>query len=204
MRPAPRPGNLRRQLSRSDSVVLEHKPFEFDPGSLRDEQVKIKVDFCGLCHADLSMLDNEWAQTIYPFVPGHEVVGVLGIGGLGHLALQFLNKWGCEVYAFTTSNSKRGETLKLGAHQVVNSRDDNQLKKLAGALNFIISTVNAPLPWDAILETLAPKGRLHLVGVVLEPIPVRRSAARLRSPQCLISRRATASLRSWRFSRCRV
>ncbi|HSI63269.1 MAG TPA: NAD(P)-dependent alcohol dehydrogenase, partial [Candidatus Saccharimonadia bacterium] len=99
-------------------------------------------------------------------------VGVIGIGGLGHMAVQFLSKWGCEVVAFTSSDSKHDEAVKMGAHQVVNSRDAAQLQKIAGSLDFIISTVNVSLPWDAILSSLAPKGRLHLVGAVLEPIPV--------------------------------
>ncbi|MDE3067162.1 MAG: NAD(P)-dependent alcohol dehydrogenase [Verrucomicrobiota bacterium] len=98
--------------------------------------------------------------------------GVIGIGGLGHLALQFLNKWGCEVTGFSSSDSKRDEAVKFGAHHVVNSRDAAQLQKIAGSLNFILSTVNAPLPWEAFLGCLAPKGRLHIVGAVLEPIPV--------------------------------
>ena len=252
------------------------QPFEFNPGPLPDEQVEIQVEYCGICHSDLSMLDNEWGLTAYPFVPGHEVagrivaagsqvkgvqvgqrvglgwysqscmacpqclsgnhnlcaqvqgtivqrhggfanrvrchwawavplpealearnsgplfcggitvfnpiiqcavqptnrVGVIGIGGLGHLALQFLNKWGCEVTAFTSSDSKRDEAITFGAHKVVNSRDANQLQKIAGSLDFILCTANASLPWDAIIGSLAPKGRLHLVGVVPEPIPV--------------------------------
>lgn len=253
------------------------EPFEFDPGSLGPEEVEIAVRYCGICHSDLSMIDNEWGMSAYPLVPGHEVVGtvvaagdqvknvkvgqtvgfgwtsascmacreclsgdhnlcptseativrrhggfadrvrchwawaiplpeqldaakagplfcggitvfnpivqfdvkptdrvaVIGIGGLGHLALQFLNKWGCEVYAFTSSDSKRDEAQQLGAHHVVNSRDPAAMKKIAGSLDFVLSTVNVPLDWPAILGTLAPKGRLHLVGAVLEPIPVQ-------------------------------
>jgi len=99
-------------------------------------------------------------------------VGVIGIGGLGHMALQFLNKWGCEVTAFTSSDSKRGEAMKFGAHHVVNSQDAAQLEKIASSLNFILCTANASLPWDAIIGSLAPKGRLHIVGVAPEPIPV--------------------------------
>jgi uncharacterized zinc-type alcohol dehydrogenase-like protein len=99
-------------------------------------------------------------------------VGVIGIGGLGHLALQFLNKWGCEVVAFTSSDSKRPEALKLGAHDTVNSRDSSQLQKLAGSFDFILVTANVPLDWPVIIGALKPSGRLHLVGAVLEPIPV--------------------------------
>jgi uncharacterized zinc-type alcohol dehydrogenase-like protein len=57
------------------------KPFEFDPGPLRNEQVEIKVSHCGVCHSALSMLDNEWMQTAYPFVPGHEAVGTVVAAG---------------------------------------------------------------------------------------------------------------------------
>jgi uncharacterized zinc-type alcohol dehydrogenase-like protein len=97
--------------------------------------------------------------------------GVIGIGGLGHLALQFLNKWGCEVTAFT-SDSKKDEALQLGAHHAVSSRNDAEIKQLAGSLDFILVTANATLNWELYLAALAPKGRLHFVGAVLEPIAV--------------------------------
>ena len=249
---------------------------EYDPGALRPEQVQVKVESCGICHSDLSMLDNEWGNSTYPLVAGHEVigiveavgdqakgiavgdrvglgwfsgscmacpscmsgrhqlcgtseqiivgrhggfadkvranwewaiklpatldpasagplfcggitvfspildfgvkptqrVGVIGIGGLGHLALQFLNKWGCEVTAFTSSESKADEAMKLGAHHVVNSRDKAAIEKLAGTLDFILVTANVTLDWDAYIAALAPDGRLHFVGAVLEPVPV--------------------------------
>ncbi len=83
-----------------------------------------------------------------------------------------MNKWGCAVTAFTSSDSKRDEALGMGAHQVVNSRDDGQLDKIAGSLDFILSTVNVDLNWPAFLNVLRPKGRLHTVGAVLSPIPV--------------------------------
>ncbi len=250
--------------------------YEYDPGPLQADEVEITVEHCGICHSDLSMRDNEWAMTAYPFVPGHEAigrvaalgehakglevgqrvglgwtasscmhcrrclsgeqhlcasaqgtivgrhgafadrvrahwawvlpipepldaaaggpllcggvtvfapllvfgvkptdrVGVVGIGGLGHMALMFANAWGCEVTAFTSSASKRQEALELGAHHVVSSRDAQAMQAIAGTLDFIIDTVNVPLDWNALLATLAPKGRLHVVGAVLEPIPV--------------------------------
>jgi len=99
-------------------------------------------------------------------------VGVIGIGGLGHLAIQFLNKWGCEVVAFTTSKAKTDEARRMGAHKTVDTRDDAAIAKLAGSLDFLLCTANVPLNWDAYLATLAPKGRLHVVGAVPEPIPV--------------------------------
>ncbi len=99
-------------------------------------------------------------------------VGVVGVGGLGHLAVQFLAKWGCEVVAFTSSEDKKAELQKLGAHHVVNSKDPSQLKPLARSLDFIMVTVNVPLDWGSYIDTLAPKGRLHFVGAVLEPLNI--------------------------------
>lgn len=252
------------------------QPFAFDPGELSPDDVEIAVSHCGICHSDISMLDNDWGMAAYPFVPGHEAigtvtslgdnakglrigqrvgigwtafsclscsqclsgdhnlcasnqgtivgrhggfadrlraqwpwvrplpdaldpakagpllcggitvfapllihgisptsrVGVIGIGGLGHLALQFANKWGCEVHAFTTSDSKEEEAKTLGAHYVHNTKRDGALKSLAGKLDLIISTINVPLDVPGLLDTLAPKGRLHVVGAVLEPMQV--------------------------------
>ena len=249
-------------------------PYEFDPGELGDEQVEIAVTHCGLCHSDLSMLNNDWGMSAYPLVAGHEVVGrvvaagpqvrrvkvgdtvglgwnsqscmachqclsgnhnlcataemtivgrhggfaervrshwawatplpagldpakagplfcggitvfnpivqfgvkptdrvgVIGIGGLGHMALKFLRAWGCEVVAFTSSEAKHDEALQLGAHRTVNSRDTAALKKIGGSLDFILSTVNVSLDWPTLIDALAPKGRLHTVGAVAEPI----------------------------------
>ena len=97
-------------------------------------------------------------------------VAVIGIGGLGHLALQFLNAWGCEVTAFTSSESKRQEALELGAHKTLNSRDAAEIETAANGFDFIISTVNVKLDWNLYLGTLKPKGRLHFVGAVTESL----------------------------------
>ena len=51
------------------------EPFEYDPGPLGEEEVEIAVEHCGICHSDMSLLDNEWGMTSYPFVPGHEATG---------------------------------------------------------------------------------------------------------------------------------
>lgn len=101
-----------------------------------------------------------------------ERVGVIGIGGLGHLALQFLRAWGCEVTAFSSNTSKTEEMKKLGAHNVVTTKDKDAIGKLSGKLDFIISTVNVPLEWEQFISCLGPKGRFHVVGAVLEPMPI--------------------------------
>jgi uncharacterized zinc-type alcohol dehydrogenase-like protein len=102
-------------------------------------------------------------------------VGIIGIGGLGHMALQFANKWGCEVHAFTTSESKEAEARQLGAHVVHNTKNKDALKKIAGSLDLIISTINAPLDAPVLLEALRPMGRLHVVGAVPKPMAVPSS-----------------------------
>ncbi|MBF0501428.1 MAG: NAD(P)-dependent alcohol dehydrogenase [Candidatus Riflebacteria bacterium] len=252
------------------------RSFEYDPGPLGNNEVEIDITHCGICHSDLSMIDNEWGITQYPLVAGHEVVGtissagenvshlkigdfvglgwhscycmtcgtclagdhnlcssaqptivahhggfankvragaasvvklpdsidketagplfcggitvfnpliqfdikptdkvgVIGIGGLGHIALQFLNAWGCEVTAFTSSERKKTEALELGAHRALNSRDPSEIKTASEQLDLIISTVYVKLDWNAYIMTLRPKGRLHFVGATLDPIDV--------------------------------
>ncbi len=252
------------------------QPFEYELPDIGDEHVDIKVHYCGICHSDLSMLNNDWGMTQYPFVPGHEIVGevvaagsqvknvsvgdrvglgwfsgscmhctqcmegahnlcdsiestligrhggfadmvrshwswaiplpegcdlskagplfcggitvfnpivlsgvqptdkvgVIGIGGLGHMALKFLKYWGCEVYAFSSNPEKKQQILDMGAHHVINSRDPEALDRIQGSLNFILNTTNVTLDWNAYLTTLAPKGKLHTVGAVLEPMGI--------------------------------
>lgn len=99
-------------------------------------------------------------------------IGIIGIGGLGHLAVKFAAAYGCEVTAFTSSESKFDEARGFGAHRVVSTNDSVAIKKLASSFDLLISTVNVRLDWDVMIGTLAPNGRLHMVGAVLEPIPV--------------------------------
>jgi uncharacterized zinc-type alcohol dehydrogenase-like protein len=88
------------------------------------------------------------------------------------MAVKFAAAYGCEVTALTSSASKFDEAKGFGANQVVSSKDSAAIKRLAGRFDLLISTVNVKLDWDAMIGTLAPNGRLHVVGVVLEPIPV--------------------------------
>ncbi len=250
--------------------------FSYEMGELGPEQVDVKVLNCGICHSDLSMINNDWGMTTYPIVPGHEIigeviatgnsvknikvgdkvgvgwysgscmschecmdgshhlcskaeftiggrhggfadyvrchwswaiqlpegidlskagpllcggitvfnpiliagvkatdkVGVVGIGGLGHMALKFLNKWGCEVVAFSSNPSKKESILAMGATKVVDSTNPDELAKIAGTLNFILNTTNVTLDWNSYLVALAPKGKFHNVGAVLEPLAI--------------------------------
>jgi alcohol/geraniol dehydrogenase (NADP+) len=253
------------------------QPFEYELRLLGPEEVDVQVEYCGICHSDLSMLNNDWGISQYPLVPGHEVVGmikavgslvdrrlqvgqrvglgwfsrscmhcewcmggdhnlcltaegtivgrhggfadqvrahqswlvplpeglnpaavgplfcggltvfnpivqlnikptdrvgVIGIGGLGHMALGFLRAWGCDVTAFSSSADKEAEARQLGAAHFVNSRDPEALKAVANSFDLIISTVNVDLEWDTYIACLRPKGHLHFVGAVLSPVPV--------------------------------
>ncbi|QDU59273.1 Aldehyde reductase Ahr [Planctomycetes bacterium Pan216] len=251
------------------------EPFEFELGEIGANEVDISVESCGICHSDLSMVDDEWGMTAFPLVPGHEVigtvsaigehvshvkvgdrvglgwhagycmvcdqcmggdhnlcvdaqptiagrhggfaetvraaapsvikipdgldahetgpllcggiavfnpmvqvgltptdsVGVIGIGGLGHMGLKFANAWGCHVTAFT-SESKRQEALDMGAHETINSRDPEAIKAAAGRFDLVLSTVNVPLDWNAILATLKPRGRLQMPGAVTDSLGI--------------------------------
>ena len=96
-------------------------------------------------------------------------VAVVGIGGLGHMALQFARAWGCEVTALTTDLSKAEEARGFGAHNVMLLEE---LPALPGRFDLVINTVNQPLDWSAVMGSLAPRGRLHQLGAVLQPIQV--------------------------------
>jgi D-arabinose 1-dehydrogenase-like Zn-dependent alcohol dehydrogenase len=67
------------------------EPFNFDPGALGPEEVEIQASHCGVCHSDLSMLDNEWGMSQFPFVPGHEAVGTIVAPGIPLLPLPRLS-----------------------------------------------------------------------------------------------------------------
>ena len=92
-------------------------------------------------------------------------VGVVGVGGLGHLAVQYARAFGCEVTAFSTSPNKEAEARRLGAHHFINARDSAAMEKTANSLDFVISTVSADVDWAAYLNALKPKGKLCIVGM---------------------------------------
>jgi uncharacterized zinc-type alcohol dehydrogenase-like protein len=99
-------------------------------------------------------------------------VGVVGIGGLGHLAIQFARVFGAEVTAFSTSLAKEEEARSLGAHHFVNSRETKAMKDVASSLDFLLTTVNADQDWGTYLQTLRPTGALWFVGVPPSPVCV--------------------------------
>ncbi len=249
------------------------------------QDVQIEIAYCGVCHSDLHTVRSEWPGTLYPCVPGHEIVGhvsavggevsgfkigdtvgvgclvdscrqcascqdgleqycekgiigtyngptadapghtlggysqrivvdqrfvlqvrhpqaqlaavapllcagittysplrhwkvgpgmkvgIVGIGGLGHMGIKIAHAMGAEVVAFTTSESKREAARALGADAVVNSRDAAQMRAHAGSFDFILNTVAAPHVLDAYTALLKRDATLCLVGAPASPHP---------------------------------
>jgi len=248
--------------------------FAYDPDNLGPWDIEVAITHCGICHSDIHLIDNDWQNSIYPLVPGHEIVGtvtqlgaqvthlqkgdrvgigwqrsscqncewclkgeenmclkneatcnghfggfakairvdgrfafkipddlasenaapllcggatvysplrlydvkpsmkvgVIGIGGLGHLAVQFANAFGCEVTAFSSTPDKETEAKSFGAHHFVVGSDKGVFERGARSLDFIISTVYADLDWGEYLKLLRPNGKLCFVGAALGPL----------------------------------
>ena len=133
------------------------------------------------------------ALPIYHGVRPSSRVGVIGIGGLGHIGVQFAKAFGAEVTAFSTSKEKETEALALGAHHFVNTRDTGALKKVAGSFDFLLSTVSADQDWQAYVQSLRPNGAFCLVGV--GPSPIQLQGFPLISGQKSIAGSSTGSPR---------
>jgi len=103
--------------------------------------------------------------------PGKKV-GVVGLGGLGHMALKFAHSFGAHVVQFTTSEAKIEDARKLGADEVVISKDADAMAKQAGSFDFILDCVSAPHDINAYLSLLRLNGSICLVGLPEQPVPV--------------------------------
>lgn len=99
-------------------------------------------------------------------------VGVVGLGGLGHMAVKFAHAFGAHVVLFTTSPSKKEDALRLGANEVVVSRNSEEMSRHAGSFDFILDTVSAEHDVNAYLGLLKLDGALTLVGAPEKPFPV--------------------------------
>lgn len=99
-------------------------------------------------------------------------VGVVGLGGLGHMAVKFAHSLGAHVVVFTTSPNKEKDAFRLGANEVVNSRNPDQMKKYRGSFDFIIDTVSAEHDINAYIRLLGRDGNIILVGMPDKPYPV--------------------------------
>jgi len=259
-------------------------PFKFDRREPRPDDVVVAIDYSGICHSDIHQVRDEWGGSIYPMVPGHEIVGrviavgdkvekfsvgdlagvgvtvqtcmvcenclageepyctkgmvgtynakdydgnityggyadnivapehyvysispklnlaavapllcagittysplrhwkagknkmvgVVGLGGLGHMALKFAHSFGAYTVLFTTSESKATDALKLGADEVVISKDAAQMGKHVGCFDLIVDCVSAPHDIDAYLKLLRLDGTLCMVGLPDEPVSI--------------------------------
>jgi alcohol dehydrogenase (NADP+) len=261
-------------------------PFSFQRRSVGPADVKIDILYCGVCHTDVHITRNEWRETGYPCVPGHEIigrvvdtgvgvqkfkegdlvgvgcmvdscgicencqddleqfcakgatftynapdkhlggmtyggysdnvvvdeafvlrvpknlnaaaaapllcagittysplrhhevgpgqkVGVVGLGGLGHMGVKLAKAFGAHVVVFTTSPNKVKDALRLGADEVVNSRNEAEMKKHASSLHFVLDTVAAQHDINAYLTLLKRDGTLTQVGAPAEPLAVQ-------------------------------
>jgi len=99
-------------------------------------------------------------------------VGIVGLGGLGHMGVKFANAFGAHVVLFTTSANKTADGLRLGAHEVVVSKNDEEMQKHANSFDFILDTVSAEHDLNAYLALLKRDGTLTLVGAPPTPLPV--------------------------------
>ena len=262
-------------------------PFTFDRRAPGDGDVQIEILYCGVCHSDLHQARNEWGNSIFPMVPGHEIVGrvtavgknvtkfktgdlagvgcmvdscqtcasckdsleqfceegmtqtyngyerdgvtiaqggyssaivvreefvlkvsdklpldavapllcagittysplrhwevgpgqkvgIVGLGGLGHMGVKFARALGAHVVVFTTSPNKKEDALRLGAHEVVISRNEAEMNAHTGSFDFILNTVAAPHSLDPFVALLKRDGTLTLVGVPDHPHPSPR------------------------------
>ena len=259
-------------------------PFNFERREVGPKDVQIEILYCGVCHSDIHQVRNEWGGSIYPMVPGHEIVGritkvgtdvkdfnvgelagvgcfvdscrtcpsclaneaqycdtgmvgtyngrdkagnptyggystqivvdeqytlhvseklpiegvapllwagittysplrhwkigtghkvaVVGLGGLGHMAVKFAASFGADVTVLSTSASKKQDALNLGAHHFELTSDPETMKKLQGKFDFILSTISAQHDYNQYLNLLTLNGTMVVVGVPPQPSTV--------------------------------
>jgi alcohol dehydrogenase (NADP+) len=284
-RPAEKQGRIKTAGYAAHSSTSPLQPFSFERRDPGPHDVQVEILYCGVCHSDLHTARNEWTNTTYPVVPGHEIagrvtkvgsqvrkfkegdlaavgcmvdsdrtcaackagleqycegpatftynsedkqlggmtyggysktvvvdetfvlrppanldlaatapllcagittysplrhwkvqkgqkVGIVGLGGLGHMGLKFANAFGAHVALFTTSTHKTEDAKRLGANEVVVSKDAAQMEKHVNSFDFILDTVSAEHDINAYLNLLKRDGTLVLVGAPEKPLPV--------------------------------
>jgi alcohol dehydrogenase (NADP+) len=277
--------NTNTKAYAAQSAATPLKPFAIRRRDPRPTDVQIDILFCGVCHSDLHQARNEWHNTVYPCVPGHEIVGrvtkvgqqvkkfkegdlaavgcmvdscrtcancqagneqyclsfptftyngqdrhgdgltfggysdsivvdeafvlhvpksldlaatapllcagittysplrhwkagpgkkvgIVGLGGLGHMGVKFAHAFGARVVLFTTSPGKIADGLRLGADEVVVSKNEEDMKKHVNSFDFILDAVSAEHDINAYLRLLKLDGTLTLVGVPENPLSV--------------------------------
>jgi uncharacterized zinc-type alcohol dehydrogenase-like protein len=99
-------------------------------------------------------------------------VGIVGLGGLGHMGVKFARALGAHTVVFTTSPGKKDDAVRLGAHEVVVSRNADEMQKHAGSFDFILDAVSAPHDVNAYLDLLTHGGTMTLVGAPEKPMAI--------------------------------
>jgi uncharacterized zinc-type alcohol dehydrogenase-like protein len=99
-------------------------------------------------------------------------VGVVGLGGLGHMGVKFARAFGARVFVFTTSPGKKEDALRLGADEVIVSRNADEMKKHIGSFDFILDTISADHDINAYINLLGRDGNITLVGAPEKPLAV--------------------------------
>ena len=277
-------GTLTAKGYAAQAASVPLAPWNFERRAVGHHDVLIEIRYCGVCHSDLHLVRNDWGMSLYPMVPGHEIVGVVtavgdhvkkfkegdtvgvgclvdscrvcdncnegqqqyclngftltysgieketgkvtqggyanrivvnedfvcrvsdklpldkvapllcagittysplrrwkigkghkvgvvGLGGLGHMAVKFATSFGAEVTMLSTSPSKEADAKRLGAHHFVLTTNEEKVQKVAGQFHFIIDTVSAPHDYTMYIAMLKTKGTLICVG--LPPTPAQ-------------------------------
>src|SRR5690606_38766512 len=112
-----------------------------------------------------------WSPLRHWKVTAGQKVGIVGLGGLGHMGLKFAHAFGAHTVLFTTSPGKAEDARRLGADEVVVSKNPEEMKRHLGSFDFILNTVSVPHSLDQYLELLKRDGTLCLVGVPDQPHP---------------------------------
>jgi uncharacterized zinc-type alcohol dehydrogenase-like protein len=99
-------------------------------------------------------------------------VGIIGVGGLGHMAVQFASAFGCDVSVFSSTPAKEKEARDFGANHFMRSTDTDALQKMARGFDFILSTIHGDLDWNTYLAMLKPNGKLCFVGLATSAITI--------------------------------
>jgi uncharacterized zinc-type alcohol dehydrogenase-like protein len=150
----------------ADTIVHHHGGFGDRVRATADFAVPIPDSLPSAEAAPLLCAGN----TVFSPILRHDVnggmrVAVVGIGGLGHIAVQFLAKMGCDVTAISSTHSKDEEARSFGASEFIATKGTDELKKAADSFDFMISTVSASLPWNDYVAALRPQGTLVIVGL---------------------------------------
>jgi len=146
----------------SDSIVVDDRFVLHIPANL---------DLAGLAPLHCAGITTYSPIRQWGDIKGKKV-GVVGLGGLGHMGVKFARAFGAHVVVFTTSPGKKEDALRLGAGEVVISRNENEMKKHAGSFDFILDTVSADHDINAYINQLGPRGNITLVGAPSMPLAV--------------------------------